>query len=273
MNIITNTFNTIKYCLSKKSEPIFNDYKKIFTDFTEFTPKTQEPYDLNGRQVYTSGPSKYGLFICDRLTPEEQIYYKADYEEHYSDWAGTPKYPWVYKSMACNSYSIFRIDIYKPGRMIVKCNFPKYSWASPWLYVSMNKGDFVNPWLLPIDKPLVPREYYFEIDTFETMINNQKLGFTGHYGIQTDRKSKSNAVYWNDVNNMHFMEVVWDGTGNWKWLLDSVVMHNAFIPQPTEKIFPYLLFTLGMWEDYTNIQYPVMWKVDWVKISDNLIYL
>ena len=40
MNIITNTFNTIKYCLSKKSEPIFNDYKKIFTDYSKICSRS-----------------------------------------------------------------------------------------------------------------------------------------------------------------------------------------------------------------------------------------
>ena len=177
--------------------------------------------------------------------------------------------------MACNSYTKFRLDIYKPGRMITKCNLPKYTWAASWLYQSMNKGDFSKPWLLPIDKPSEPCDYYFEIDSFENMMNknNMKMVFTGHYGTQTDRKMKSSSICWNDDNKMHYSEIVWDGTGNWTWLLDSVVVHKAFIPQPIEKIYPYLYLTLGMCDDYTDLQYPIMWKVDWIKISDNIILL
>ena len=277
MSMLNNFINTLKYRLSKKSEPIFDNYKKIITDFTELTPKTQEPYDLNGRQVYISGPSKYGLFVCDRLTQQEKTDFYADYKEHYASWGGTPKYEWVYKSMACNSYNKFRLDIYKPGRMIVKCTLPKYTWASVWLYQSMNSGDFVKPWLLPIDKPIAPREYYFEIDTFETMMDNdtsERVSFSGHYGTQTNRQMKTGSICcWTDDSKPHFVEVVWDGTGNWTWILDSVVIQTKFISQPAEKIYPYLLLTLGMWDDYTKIQYPIMWKIDWIKISDNIITL
>ncbi len=280
MNII---LNSIKYKFSKKSVPIFNDYAKIITDFSEFTPKTQEPYDLNGRQIYLSGPRKDGLFTCERLTQEEKVKYKNDFLTNYSNW-GTPKYEWVYKSMACNTYDKFRLDIYKPGRIVVQCDLPKYAWASPWLYLSQNKGDFNNPDLPAIDKT-VPREFYFEIDMLETGMNPQSQLFTGHYGIQTNRKMKSSHLYWCDSLNeipitgllfafqKHCIEVVWDGNGNWTWLLDSVVVHRAFIPQPVEKIFPYFMFTLSMWEDYPDIQYPVQWKVDWIKFSDNIVNL
>ena len=267
---VNRIFNSGKYFISKKSEPVYEYYKTI-TDFSVFSPKTQEPYDLNGRQIYLSSPSNDGLFICERLSQEEKDFYNADFLAHYSDW-GKPKYEWVYKSMACNSYDKFRIDVYRAGRIAVKCNLPKYAWASPWLYLSQNKGDFNNPYLPVIDKT-IPREFYFEIDLLETGMNPQSQLFTGHYGIQTNRKSKSSSIFWCDVTDMHVIEVMWDGCGNWTWLLDSVVVHEAFIPQPQDKIFPYFMFTLSMCDDYKNIQYPVKWKVDWIKFSDNLIYL
>ena len=272
MNIF---FNTIKYkalsLLKGKSEPIYTLPTKFITNFSELTPKTQEPYDLNGRQVYISAPSNDGLFKANRLTVDERVFYNADYMAHYQDW-GTPLYPWVYKSDACNSFNKFRIDIYKAGRMLAKCTLPKYTWASIWLYVSMNKGDFNKP-LLPIDKPLAPREYYFEIDLFETMMNPEHIAFSGHFGTQVQRGLEANSIYWCDDDKMHYVEVVWDGQGNWKWLIDSVVIQSTSIPQPTEPIYPYLLLTLAMPDDYPNIQYPVQWKVDWIKFSDNIINL
>jgi hypothetical protein len=276
MSILSNFLTSTKYLLSRKLEPVFNDYKKIITNFSELTPKMQDPYDLTGVQIYVSGPTNDGLFTSVRMTTEEVDYYYDQFIEYYTSIGvpiPTPLYEWEFKSQACNSYSLFRLDIYKPGRIVSKCTLPKYGWASVWLYISMNKGDFANPYLLPIDKPTEPREYYFEIDLFESMRNTflQKDIFSGHYGTQTNRQKKTNNVIKSYDDKLHYCEVIWDGNGNWKWYLDSVCVHCANIPQPTEKVYPYLLLTLGLNTPIVPESDFVQWNVDYIKISDNLI--
>jgi hypothetical protein len=273
MGSISNFFSTICYNLSKKSEPIFNDYYKIITNFTELTPKSTSPYDMSNYQYYTSGPTPNGLFTCQRMTQTEMNVVYNKYKTEYPN-GPEPKVKWKYKSTACNSYDKFRIDIYKPGRIVVKSTLPKYGCVSPWIYMSMNKGDFTNPYLLPIDKPTEPREYYFEIDMYETFFEHndkQRIAFSGHYGTQQNREMKTLSIK-GDFDMYHFSEVKWDGKGNWTWLLDSVVLYKTFIPQP-KNIAPFfkLTFIVFPFDDIPSEINKVEWKVDYVKFSNNLI--
>jgi len=138
--------------------------------------------------------------------------------------------------------------------------------------MSMNKGDFNNPSLMPIDKPSEPTEYYFEIDMYENFVNcpDQRIAFSGHYGTQSDRKMKTISIC-GSFDNSHYSEIKWDGKGNWIWLLNNIIVHKAFIPQPTEKIYPFFMLTLGLNEEVPDTTNSLTWKVDWVKISDNII--
>lgn len=277
MSAIQNAFSTIRYRLSKKSEPVFDDYAKIITDFSELTPLTSDPYDLSGGiEHYEFAPTPDGIFLCQKMTQQESDQCYSNFVKYCNDMGITVpsiREKWRYKSTACNSYNKFRINIYKPGRIVVKCTLPEYGCASPWMYLSMNKGDFGNPYILPIDRPLEPRDFYFEIDMFETFHErkHQRLGFSGHYGTQSDRKMKTTSIT-GKFNDYHFSEVRWDGKGNWTWLLDSVVIHKKFIPQP-ENINPYFLFTLIIWagDNIPASLDTIYWKVDYIKFSDNLI--
>ena len=267
-----NLFSTIGCCLSKKTEPIFNNYGKIITNFTELTPKTTDPFDMSGRERYVSGPSADGTFICTKMTQTEIDSYWAEFVK-YCTILGVPavsKYKWDYNSMACNSYSQFRIDIYSPGRMVVKSTIPKYGWCAPWIYCSQNAGDYVKPWLLPIDKsPNGPREYYFEIDMFENFISSlgaQKIAFTGHWGTQAQRGMDSRSILKGYDSNFHYSEIIWDGQGNWTWLLDSIVIYKTSVLQPTEKIYPYFMLTMGLADTLPPVT-PIEWKVEYVKFS------
>jgi len=273
MSNFSNYINTLCYNLSRKKEPTFNNYSKIITDFSELSPKSTSPFNLSARHYNNSGPSSDGLFVAEKLTIDERTQIYSDFVKYYSQFGDVPepKYAWDYKSMACHSYDKFRIDIYKPGRIVTKCTLPKYGVASPWLYTSMNKGDFDNPWLQPIDKPTEPRDYYFEIDIIETFMNPDRAVFSGHYGTQTNRKIKSKAIM-KYLPGEHYCEVVWDGKGNWKWLLNSVVVNRKFIPQP-ESIYPFFKLTLSIIEPFPSGVDRVEWKVDYVKFSDNIIEL
>lgn len=263
--------NTLRYRWSPKSEPVFSNPQKTITDFSELTPKTRSPYDMQGRQCYLAGPSSTGFFHCGRLSPEQITELESKYAKEYEpNPAPAHQYPWVYWSMACNSFDKFRIDIYHPGRIVSKCTFPKYSWPSIWFYLSMNKSDWSKD-LLPIDKQHLG-EFYFEIDTFELQMNPDQAMFTGHYGTQTDRRMKASHLYWKWDNAWHYPEVRWDGQGNFTWYLDSVLVHRANIPLPACGAYPYLKLTLAMAGDYPDIQYPITWKAEYVKI-DGIINL
>ena len=271
MSSISNFFNSINYCLSKKSEPVFNNYGKIITNFTELTPKTTDAFDMSARERYISGPTADGRFICTKMTQQEIDSYWAEFVTACNN-MGIPvqsRYKWDYNSMACNSYNQFRIDIYSPGRIVVKSTLPKYGWCAPWIYCSQNAGDYVKPWLLPIDKsPSGPREYYFEIDMFENFLDSmQRISFSGHYGTQTARKMNTRSVLGKFDTGLHFTEIVWDGKGNWTWLLNSVVVFKSFIPFPEEKIYPYFMLTMGL-ADTLPPSTPIEWKVDYVKFSN-----
>ena len=99
--------STIKFHTGKKIEPVFNDYQKIITDFSELTPKTMSPFDLGGRQYYVSGPSQDGLFVLERMNELEKSQVILDFYKYYGQNAPERKYEWEYKSMACNSFDKF----------------------------------------------------------------------------------------------------------------------------------------------------------------------
>jgi hypothetical protein len=272
-------FNTIRYLLSKKTEPRFDNYTRIITDFRELNERTCDRFDISGKQYYYSGPTKDGLFTCYPIEDNESKRLYDEYVKYTASWGPlvSPRYKWEYGSMACNSYNQFRLDIYKPGRIVVKANISN-GWSAPWLYSSQNSGDYINnPSMLPIDLQFSPRDYYWEIDVFEAFqddSNTSRLSFSGHYGTQVDRKMKtSNIKGLFDTSKMHYFEVTWDGVGNWTWLLDSVVVGKQFIYQPLDPIYPYFMLTLAASTTIDHKDSNVDWKVDYVKFSDNLIYL
>lgn len=264
---ISTLFNTVKYAVSKKGEPVFNDYSKIITNFSTLTPKIKSEFDMSGMQYYDKGPSKDGLFVCEKMTLQDQILTRLlfDVSVMGDDPKPIPQYPWIYRSEACNSHDLFRIDIYHPGRIIMKCTLPKYVWVSGWLYVGMQKSDSTNPYLLTIDKFLIPRDYYFEVDMVETFMNPRSLAFNGHYGVGDPlvRKMQSAHLLWNR-EGYHYPEIIWDGSGGWIWKMDGVTLHEDYLVQP-KQIYPYFLLTLSMSEDYPIER--LEWKVDYVKFS------
>jgi hypothetical protein len=275
--LIGEVYNAIRYLLSKKSEPKFDNYTRIITNFSELEPKMTREFDINGRQYYSSGPSSDGEFLCSNITMEESDALYEKYVKEMTPYGPVPppRYRWVFESMACHSYNQFRVDINKPGRIVVKCNITKNGWPSPWLYTSQNEGDINKPSMYPIDKIYGPRNYYWEVDMFETFQDNSftsRISTAGHYGTQLDRKMKSRSLTWPfDPEAMHYFEVVWDGNGNWMWLLDSVLIHDRFIPQPPDPIYPYFIMTLAATTNERIDGGNVKWKVDYVKFSDNLI--
>lgn len=273
-NYFTNMYYTLKYKISRKSEPVFNDYAKIITNFSELDSKTRSPFNLSGGvEYFDSGPTPNGLFTCERMTEEEQQKTYNDYVDLYTAWGinpiPEPIERWKWKSDACNSWQKFRIDIYKPGRIVTKCTLPNYGCVSPWIFIAMQKLDFNNQWLLEIDRPTVPRDYYFEIDTIETFV--KEVGFNVHYGVPRQNKHVNICQTFNETE-YHYPEVRWDGKGNWKWYLDSVLVSNQTVTQP-EDVYPYFKLTYGVFWNQQPPSYinKMTWKVDWVKFSDNLI--
>jgi hypothetical protein len=121
-----------------------------------------------------------------------------------------------------------------------------------WIYLSQNKGDFEKEWMLPIDKT-IPRDFYFEIDLFETFREalGTRIAFSGHYGTQDDRLAKTDGILSSFGDEIHSCQVLWDGVGNWTWILDGVVLKKAFIPQP-ENIFPYIKVTYMVMEPFPD---------------------
>jgi hypothetical protein len=229
-------------------------------------------------QFFITGPDE-GEFVMDNLTEAEQLSLYEHYLVYCKNTGLNPRgYTWNYSSMACNSRSQFRFDIYKPGRAIVRCSVPVVGCASAWMYYSENKGDFGKEWILDIDKPKAPREVYFEVDIFETfreLVFRQYLGtrmsFTGHWGTQKERPHTTTGILIgvDDPLELHWFEVEWDGTGKWTWYMDTVKVFSAIIPLPTcEKIFPYFKLTYMAMEKIDRLFLPSTWIVNQIAFSD-----
>lgn len=263
---------TIRYHFTKKHIPEFADYQKIITKDSmahQLTPKSTSPWDLANWEVFTGGPSR-GVFQLKTMSDSDRSMYYNRYLLWCIQEGNKPrKDPWFYTSDACHSYDKFRLDIYSPGRIQVKCTFPKYGCASPWFYYSENAGDFVKPWRKSIDKSTLPREVYYEVDLFETFKERlfSRVACSIHFGKQKDRKMKTTGLA-GRFHGWHYVDVFWDGKGNYTWKVDGVEIHKAFVPLPTcEKIYPFFKLTLMAMEKLPDAIDSVKWKVDWVKFS------
>ena len=157
----------------------------------------------------------------------------------------------------------------------MKTSLPQYGCASGWLYYSENAEDFGKEWILPIDRAEKPREVYFEIDIFETFTHwlGQRISMSGHYGTQTNRSMISQSIV-GKFPDKHYLEIRWDGFGNWTWYVDSVKIYTAKLPHPPTnvgRIYPYLKFTYMVMEEFPVNVNSSTWQVDYIKIDANVI--
>jgi len=256
---------TLRYNFSKKKEPNFVEFAKLITiPNSQMTPKTMSKWDMSNYQFYANGPS-FDVFTIQKLEKTLSDDLWLQYINEGGD-PSLPKHKWNYLSNACNSYRLFRLDIARPGRIAMKCTLPLLGCASGWLYSAQNKGDYEKGWLLPIDKTM-PRDYYFEIDLFETFyqFGLKRLVFSGHYGTQANRKMCTTGIL-TAVEGWHYPEVVWDGRGTWYWYLDGIFIVKQTIPQPAD-VFPYFKLTFAVMEEFPSNIEMSEWKVDYIKFS------
>jgi hypothetical protein len=271
-----NYLATIQYWLQKEPKPEFFDDQHIITRTSlsqEMDPRTTYDWDLANLQLYRSTPEN-GVFTMRRMTDFEEDRNYLQYLQDCTNQGIEPrKQHWLYLSMACNSYRRFRIDIYKPGRIQMYSTLPKYGCASGWLYMAQNKGDFDNPYLPEIDHT-VPREFYFEVDLFETFFehNHQRIACSGHDGTQKDRRMQTAGII-GCFPDYHYCDVYWDGVGNWIWKIDGITVKKAFLIQPENKIFPYLKLTYAAMERLPEGMQETQWEMEWIKFSDCIIPL
>lgn len=280
MTVLHDMVNTIRYWLSPHKEPVFDNAERHITRFTPdiFTPGDTDAFDTNNYQRFTDGPGALGMFPAERVSQEVTTKWYWEWIAQCKAYGQTNtriQHNWTYKSTACHSHDKFRLDIYKPGRIVVKSTLPKLGCASVWLYSSENPGDFGKEWIPQIDRAGIPKDYYFEIDIFETFRNwtGQRIGMAGHYGdTQKNRKMKNESVC-GKFSGYHYPEIRWDGNGNWEWFLNNVLIHTEYIPFPDPKlykIYPYLKMTYMVMEPWpAEITYSA-WFVEYIKISNTI---
>ena len=278
-----NAFDSIKYAMSKKSEPVFNDAGVVLTDLGNSTLLSQgspDPFDMNNFERMQTGPKltpSGWVFEIKKVPQSTTDQWEQEYKDLCKSYGMTEPYPkhsnpWIYSANGCYSQHQFRIDIYKPGRIVSKCTLPAAGNASVWLYQSENKNDFNNPYRDVIDVWTGPREYYWEIDTEETFsacCGMQRIGFSGHFGTQAQRGMETQSLV-SKFSGWHYPEVRWDGNDNWEWWLDGVQMYRTqWIPSPKNvgKIYPYLILGFAPMELLPAGMDSSSWLVEYVKIS------
>lgn len=270
-----NYLATLRYWFTKKHAPEFKDYAKMITAVSmqrDLSPKITSPWDLNNWQVFTDGPSR-GVFKLKKMSDSERdMYYNRYLLWCLQEGVKPRKNKWLYTSDACNSYDKFRLDIYSPGRIQIKCTLPKHGCGSPWFYYSENTGDFLKPWRKSIDRSALPREVYYEVDLFETFKEKifERVACSIHFGKQNDRKMKTNGIA-GHFSGWHYIDVIWDGKGNYSWMIDGIEINKVLVPLPTcEKIYPFFKMTLMAMDKLPDGVDSSTWKVDWVKFSKTI---
>jgi hypothetical protein len=288
MGWLADAANTVRYALSAKNVPAIPPYMTVISDLGNPAVMDQgypDPFDTKNYERVTGGPystrvdpSAGWIFETARVPQSQtdawlQEYYDLCRSYGMKEPYPQPKRPWLYSSKGCHSQSKFRVDIYRPGRIVSRCTLPSEGNAAVWLYVSENPGDFNNPYRNPIDVWTGPRDFYWEIDTEETFGN--RVGFAGHYGTQSDRKMKNESLCTRlGDDRWHHPEVRWDGRDNWEWWLDGVRIHSKNIPTPkgVGRIYPYLILgyvPMDVMEAPRSI-----WQVEYVAITTaNIIRL